>query len=147
MSFYLHFMSDPCSYLYKSNAVLRTKIDFYLAFSKQHYRCNHSQFICFILKFVFLSVHTRTNYSTNLQLPQQRHFLFLLQFDLIVFCGTLKLFIVLVTLEFVWFLTWHRLLRTNTAMLRLHLFSCFYCGKDQHAAALVRLFFDSRAKD
>lgn len=26
-------------------------------------------------------------------------------------------------------------------MLRLHLFSCFYCGKSQHAVALVQLYF------
>lgn len=35
-------------------------------------------------------------------------------------CGTLKLFAVLVTLAFVRFLTWHRLLWTNTALLRLN---------------------------
>lgn len=67
-------------------------------------------------------------------------FLFVLQFHLIILCGTLKLFAVLVLIKFVQFLTWHRLWWTNTAMLRLHLFSCFCCGKDQHAVALVQLF-------
>lgn len=35
----------------------------------QHYRCTHSEFILFISKLMILSVHTWTNYSTNIQIP------------------------------------------------------------------------------
>lgn len=54
MSFYLQYLLwGPNrkrllpSHLLRPNAVLRTKIDFYLAFFKRHYRCNHSELILF----------------------------------------------------------------------------------------------------
>lgn len=75
-------------FYYRPNCVLRAKIDFSLAFSMQHYRCTHSEFILFISKLMSLSVHTWTNYSTNIQIPHSNVrplllFLFVLQVDLI----------------------------------------------------------------
>lgn len=127
--------TDSCPYRYRPNAVLRTKIDFYPAFSMQHYRCNHSGFILFISKLIFLSVHTLTivqiyrfskamfnNTWFSLCSAVLSHLMRSPRRT--VYNVAHKLFAVLL-MEFGQFLTWHRLFWTNTALLRIHWFSWF----------------------
>lgn len=98
---------------------LTTKIDFYLAFSMQpSCFCLYTLTLAIVQIYRFPQRHSTAQTLLSFAVLNVRS---ISRLQSRGNCGTLKRFAVLATLAFVRFLTWHRLLWTNAALLRLNL--------------------------